>query len=332
MLYLEALVLTACLYLLRWCYDRPEHEEEAQQFSAVNPKLLKGHLSPFRWTWDSDKYIVSHKQPVFTPFHRRPLIPLIARGNTHAWQAVTGGSLILTGPVLVWWLTLMGAPHPLYGVLLYALLWGVFGMLVMCPVLVDAPGTLLSLVGAGYYLQTGDGIGLVLIALLAGTVKEHAPVFMALYAWSPLPLIGLLFTLYAEYRGTVRPTDADTIFALHHPFTHARRFRDRYTFHHVLVSPWGVLLPLAFIHPSWQLWVTLAVAYGQLLIASDVSRLYHAAFPVVILCALQVPGLDNWWPLLLLAQWINPWQKNQFEAQPITMDRLMENVKRHARA
>jgi hypothetical protein len=332
MVYLYALLITGAMYAARWFYDRPEGERELS-LSPSYSRFLRGHLTLLRWTWDSDKYIRGHLTGVWRPFHRRPLIPLIAQGNTKVFHGITAASLILTGPLLAWYLVLHGlsTTQALYGVLAYTSLWGVFGLLVLCPVLVDAPSTLLGLLGACWWLQTGDPWGLIFLGLLSGTVKEQGPIFMALYAWSPLPLIGLLFTAYADYKGAPMPEGQDHIFALHHPFAHAQCFRNLHgTFHPNMVASWGLLLPLAMLHPTTILWVTLAVAYGQLMMASDLSRLYQQAFPVVILSAFQVPGLVDYWPVILLGQLVSPWQKNTFEAQPITIQRLAEELRAHA--
>src|SRR5258706_13127576 len=103
MLYLYAMLITSVMYAARWFYDRPEGEREIPR-----THLRRGHLTMLRWTWDSDKYIRGHLPGVWRPFHRRPLIPLLARGNTKVFHAITASSLILTGPVFAGYLVLYG--------------------------------------------------------------------------------------------------------------------------------------------------------------------------------------------------------------------------------
>ena len=66
-----------------------------------------------------------------------------------------------------------------------------------------------------------------------------------------------------------------------------------------MVAPWGVCLA-GLVGSDWRLWLVLAVAYAQLLIATDSVRLYqHAAGPVLAVAAAQVVPVA-WLPLAVV--------------------------------
>jgi hypothetical protein len=209
----------------------------------------------------------------------------------------------------------------LAGVAAYALLWGVSRMLVLVPVLVDAPANLVAILGAALYQYTGSPWLLAGVGLIGAAIHERVPVFMALYAWSPWSLIGLAYTAFEEWRGAPEPATDQLKFALKHPLQYGHAFRNGGVFNHTMFSPWGLLLPLALLAPNWQLFATLAVAYAQTLQASDNARLTQQAAPVVIAAALASGVPAAYWSLVLLAQLVNPWQKPSIEAQPVRLPR-----------
>lgn len=76
----------------------------------------------------------------------------------------------------------------------------------------------------------------------------------------------------------------------------------------LMVLPWGVVLPLALLSPSWELAGILALGYLPLVGVSDTARVYQWAAPAVILIAVQAPVPAWSWPFLLLAHVCNPYR------------------------
>ena len=68
------------------------------------------------------------------------------------------------------------------------------------------------------------------------------------------------------------------------------------------VAPWGGLL--AGMHGDRRTVTALLLAYAQLLVAVDTSRLTAWAWPVL---ADNVTDRE-WWPLALAASYFNPWR------------------------
>lgn len=178
------------------------------------------------------------------------------------------------------------------------------------PVLVDGTAMCFALVCA-ISAWRGDGLALVAcLALLAGATKETAPIFAALWAWSPWPLIGLAAPLlrHALARGGQEPegVPAAAIEAVLHPLrtswsTHKRFFQEDGW--GVWFAPWGACL-LAVANPIHvlQLVVTVVISYAQCIVATDTARLYMWAWPVVVLQTVgAVP--PAWLPALVLIHW-----------------------------
>jgi hypothetical protein len=88
-----------------------------------------------------------------------------------------------------------------------------------------------------------------------------------------------------------------------HPFRtaleyHAGRWRDA----RLMILPWGVCL-IGLYQADWRLIVILAIAYAQLLVATDTVRLYqHIAGPALALAAATIIP-PAWVPLALAAHW-----------------------------
>lgn len=263
-----------------------------------------------RLTPDGHRYLAMADQQGPAQFRLRWLIPAVCGRNIRAWVTVTYMSLavstVLCG-VLVWQHT---------GSLARAVAAaGLFAGLPMvrflstAPVLVDAPGVALALLSA---VAMGEGWWplAVAAALLAGCTRETAPVFAALFAWHPLPLVGMLPVAirYATSRPGRDVLDAHNRWVLDHPRQASKLYhRGQWTSPKVMLLPWGGCLA-ALVHPNPWLVGTVVVAYLQVLIATDTVRLYQWAAPVVAAAAvlLPVPLL----PVLVLAHWFNPWAGN----------------------
>ena len=181
---------------------------------------------------------------------------------------------------------------------------GILGPSVVNPVGVDLPATALTLVGCALWSlgHTGAQIATVVVVMWAAAIKETAPVFAALWLWSPLPLIALVVVAVRALIAKPGPDPLGPTFQniADHPIrtaweAHRHQWRDAW----VMVAPWGVCL--AALHdPSPQVLVVLFVAYAQLIVATDSVRLYqHAAGPVMAATAAQVIPLA-WLPLAVV--------------------------------
>jgi hypothetical protein len=150
------------------------------------------------------------------------------------------------------------------------------------------------------------------LALVAGSMKETAPIFASCYAWNPVLLVGLACPLVRKLTAAVGDDifDDREAWVLAHPIlasriAHAGRWRDP----SLMLTPWGVSLIALFTidHAVLiMLLTTLVLAYCQLLIATDSVRLYQWAAPPMILATMTV--LTSPWAIVALAlHLLNPW-------------------------
>jgi len=221
---------------------------------------------------DGARYTSGKPQP--SPFHRR----------FHAWpprvlMIVTWLGIIATCAMLGRW----------DRALLFVTLPGVW-MIAIMPTTVDGPS--MSLAVASSLLMPTYPVAAVAVSLLAGAIHERAPVFAALYAWSPWPLVGLLAVQWWARKGDVPKSNdladhlvghgfVDTVLA-HKPHVHL--FGDG-----GLVWAMRSVVPLAaWLGAPVQAWVALGVAFASRLVATDTARALMWAAPPLIL-KLDVP-------------------------------------------
>ncbi len=238
------------------------------------------------------------------PFHFRWLIPYLCKDSAFRWVWCSRTATIATA------FGVYALAHQ-YGAdwrpcLAAGLLWAGLPSVrfaFVYPVLVDMP-TVAVAVWSAVAFNYNPAVGLV-AAILAGCVNERAPVFAALFAWSPLPLIGLAApALRLLYKPGPDPLP-DHKPILEHPFRsslkyHAGQWRDPL----VMVAPWGGALA-ALGALDVQVSLALAVGYLQLLCATDSVRLYQQVAPIVcVAAALVVP--TAWLPVLIVVTWFNP--------------------------
>lgn len=197
-----------------------------------------------------------------SPYSRRWLLPWFIGDYPEAWKTVNYLSIAVSAIFV----------YLMYGI------WAGIGFLCLpmvtlwkwIPGLVDSAGFALAL-GSVYAFHAGHlwvGMGL---ALLAGATKESTPIFIALWAWEPMGLIGLLAVKWwgsappdAWWLGSIR-----TVYA---------RMRSRHHWNDfiTIVAPWGLIIGLAGLG-GINVWLCLVIAYGQLLIATDEIRLFQWA-------------------------------------------------------
>lgn len=169
----------------------------------------------------------------------------------------------------------------------------------------------LTALAAAFWVNGYPVIGAVVL-FHAAAVKESSPVWAALWIWSPWPLVALVVPVVSWF---VRKPGLDQVTAqpllkrVHdHPVRsslehHAGQWRSGW----VMVAPWGACLA-ALIAPSWQTVAVLVLAYAQLLVATDTTRLLHtAAGPVVALAAAQAFPVE-WLPLVVVLHSVWWWK------------------------
>lgn len=249
-------------------------------------------------TPDGVRYFAAASQRVARPFHLRWLLPRLLGADSRRWQYVTRFSVLAIGALTavyahsVWMVAVIALPGIWFN-------W-------RHPVLVDAPAMALALAAAVLWpICWPAAIALVLIA---GCVRETAPVWSAVYAWQPWLLIGLV---PVAVRWLMRQghdvLDAENAWIIAHPVQASRKYhRGLWVDAGTMLTPWGGLVAaVAFLDARLE--VAIVLAYGQLLAATDSVRLYQWAAPVLALRC--VDGLPSWaLPLVALSLLFNPWK------------------------
>lgn len=244
---------------------------------------------------------------VARPFNLRWSLPLICGTSVRRWWVVWAMSWPVAAAGAVLWAHGVGMAFwpalAVAGLLLG--LPGCLGPAVARPVQVDMPAMAVGLVAAACWVN-GWHVPAVALTAVAATGKESSPVWVALWCWSPWPLLALVVPAVTSL---VRKPELDSVTArpllrhVHdHPVRsalehHAGRWRDAWLW----VAPWGATVA-ALVPPSTQTVTTLLVAHAQMLLATDTVRLLATtAGPVMALAAAQhIP--PNW---LLLAVVVN---------------------------
>jgi hypothetical protein len=240
------------------------------------------------------------------PFALRWLLPAACGPSLGRWRWCTTVHLALLPALVALWLDMRldSALACAAGGLLIIGLAGIWRLHLMWPVLVD-PTAMTWAVGAAILAKTGNTFAAVASVLVAGAVKEIAPIFAAAYAWNPVLLLGLVAPAIRRPFAHLGPDPEGEDSILDHPLraglrAHANSWRDA----RVMLLPWGVCLlaPLAFDDSTLRLMllVNAAIAYGQLLVAVDTVRLYQWAAPAFILCVVSAVPTWSLVPLVVL--------------------------------
>lgn len=255
-----------------------------------------------RLTPDGARYMaLSTGRRAPRPFHLRWFLPIACRQSIIRWRVTAWASwaalAVGTGFLASDWKRAVAA-----GLLIAALPSSRFNL--RNPVLVDSTSMAFA-VWAAVCVQEGLWpLGLVLI-LVSGMVKETGPVFGALYAWAPVLLVGLVAPAVRALLAKPGPDvlDAENAWILAHPFRAGQKYH--YWLDPIMVVPWGgAIVGLAAL--DWQLAACLAVAYAQLLVATDTVRLYQWAAPLLCVAAcVAVP--TAWLPVLVVVTVWNPY-------------------------
>lgn len=270
-------------------------------------------MSDLRLGPDAARYMIAGSgERVAFPFNLRVLWPAVCDDDVKRWRALWFVSWPLLAAGAFVWASGMGAstPQALAATAFLVALPGVWGPVSVRPVGVDLPTMAIAIWAAAAFAHGLPVLGVVL-AVWAALGKEQAPVWVALWAWNPAALVALAVVpvVYLLRRPTIdRVTATPLLRDVHdHPVRqslahHRGQWRNAW----FMVAPWGVTLA-ALYAPSVSLIVVLAVAYGQLVVATDTVRLYQStAGPVMALAAALV--IPTPWLLLAVAIHIVWWR------------------------
>jgi hypothetical protein len=261
-----------------------------------------------RITPDGGRYLaMARGESVPMPFHLRWLLPWLCGGVAWRWVAATwlGMAALVAGTCL------LGLQHGLNqgeALVAGALVAGLPSLrfAAQAPVLVDMPG-LASAVWAAVLWHPYPYAAVALV-VLGAAISEKAPIWASVFAWSPWLLLALSLPLSRRLLfdpGEVEPGDPLRDTLLHPVRTGIAWHRGKWANPMVMVAPWGACLAVV-LFPTPPVLVALAVAYAQLLLATDSVRLYQQAAPMVaIYAAASIPA--QWAVPVLLAHWFNPW-------------------------
>lgn len=257
-------------------------------------------------TPDGGRYILmAEGNKLSRPFHYRWLMPLLCGVWPNNWVNVTDACALIL-PFLVYWYAGGGWA----GLFVAALAVGFTGVIKFnrqFPVLVDLPAMTVGLASACFWHQGWYAPALALI-VVAACIKETTPVFVAVWAWTPWMLVGLLAPAVRHFvRHRETAIDAENEWHLAEVIRGAFAYRKSIgvpTWAYVL--PWGAAI-VGLAHGSPQLAVVLVLAYAQLVIATDVVRLYQWAWPVVAVAAASAVDVRWYLPLVAL-HFVNPYR------------------------
>lgn len=270
-------------------------------------------MTAFRPGPDAARYILAgREQSVAFPFNLRVLWPSICRDDLRRWQVLWLASWPVLAAGAFVWAVGMGAstPQALAATAFLVALPGLFGPVSVRPVGTDLPTMALAVWAAAAFAH-GLPLVAVVLTVWAALGKEHAPVWVALWAWTPWALVALAVVpvIWFFNRPQIDEVTATPLLRdVHdHPVKqslahHRGQWRNAW----FMVAPWGVTLA-ALYDPSLWVLVALAVAYGQLIVATDTVRLYQSvAGPVMALAAAMV--IPAPWLLLAVAVHVVWWR------------------------
>ncbi len=228
------------------------------------------------------------------PYSRRWLLPYLLGSDPRNWKLLTHACLALIPMNAFYYASAFGLKgwSALFATALICAQPGL-RLSLRYPVLNDAPAFMLALCTAGL-AHEGHIWPAVMLSLWLGAMRESAPVFAALWAWSPWPLLGLLAA------GWFRKSAPSDIPWLAHPMQEAwKKRREIGLDGNVYFWPLGGALAGLTIY-SWQTALTVTIASAQLFIAQDTLRLLVWCAPVLCVGATTILPSILWILTLLI--------------------------------
>jgi hypothetical protein len=241
--------------------------------------------------------------PQAIPYHLRWLLPKLLGIDARKWEILNQISIPTVAMLISVYAWLHGVDPVRAAILggMFMTLLFVRGFWGQYPILTDTPGMALSMLAA-----IVPGPWCIPVAILGGCVRETVPIYAALYAWSPWPLVGLVAPALRLLWKPGVERDERVAGLLRNPWrTSWERNKKGWTNWKVMVSPWAGFLFAAF-NPSWQLlWVYLACLAPSLR-HHTIVRVYIMAVPIV---AVALGGVSEWaFCVAVLAHFLVPWE------------------------
>jgi len=230
--------------------------------------------------FDGDRYTSCVQQP--KPFHRR----------FHYWSPNTLAVCTIIAVVFI-----TATFRTWQTAVMFVTLPGVV-FCIGCPTTVDMPA--MALAWSSSLLLPAHPVIAVALSLASGVIHERGPVFAAVYALSPWPLLGLLAVQWwAKPAKVSRILNASDLFVGHSFWNSIRAHRGRTD----LLGPDGLVFALRAVPAAavWYGsspagWLALALAFASRLMATDTGRcLLWAAPPLLSALPPTVPG----WAVML---------------------------------
>lgn len=243
-------------------------------------------------------------EPAPIPFHYRWLIPAMFRSRIWAWS---WGSLVFHAAAAAG-VAALAQVHGLEGAQAFAA-GALFATLPMCrtsvrlPVLVDMPA-LAFIAWIAVAVTSGHLATAAVLVFIGAAVKETVPIFAAALALHPGLLVGLAVPAFRRLLVKPAPHVSPETAT---PFRYARiRQADRLLNPFQVLLPWGVCL-VGLLNAGPWVFVSLALSYATLFVASDHVRLYQwGGIPLSIAAAGVIPV--ELLPFALAVHLLNPWQ------------------------
>lgn len=219
---------------------------------------------------DGRRYTSRTAQPY--PFHRR-----FCGWPTRVLQASSLVCLVALGCAMGSW----------KGALLLLSLPGAW-FIATHPTTVDAPA--MALAWGSSLLLPSHPVAAVACAVLSGFIHERGPVFAALYAWHPLPLLGVVGVGW--WRKAARP-DNDALVG--HGFIASVRAHKPYNdFLDAKTTALALrgLVPIgAYLGLPAQAWIAMAIAWASRAVGTDFARFMFWSAPLVVA---KLPDVPLW--------------------------------------
>lgn len=244
------------------------------------------------------------------PWALRWLLPAVCRDSLRRWRVSTLIHLMALPPLLTWWLAPWIADTRLriVGALLICGLPGVWRIHLRWPIHTDAAAMTWA-IGCAVAFQRHEPVLGIVLALVAGAIKEPAPVFAACFSWNLLPLVALAGPLVRALTVRVGSDLMGQSHVTRYPVTASREHHlGKWFDARAMITPWGagILAPLTpDATVGAMLGVTALLGYAQLVVATDTARLYQWAAPAVILATVTVVP-PRWAVLVLVLHLFNP--------------------------
>ena len=228
---------------------------------------------------------------------------------------------VLFLPLITYYYLIPFTSQALWGALLVTGLSGVYVQNIKGYRLIDGTALCFGLLSAIFF-NHDLLIPAFIFLILASATKETMAVFVALYSFSFLPLVGLVIPLIIYIASP--PSKIDIMGSkaqrlLDNPFNAFKEFHRKNLMSPIYFLSWGICITAVFYTGQYWQWILAGVVIGylQLLVATDRVRLFQYSFPLVLIATLNVIEMNIFFLLIHL---FNPyfyiekgWTEKEFD-------------------